>query len=213
MRAQQSKLTAVKSVDRWTLVWDGSQLPGHPWRKMGFAKDCAAEMRDGALLLADRGTSPGTYAYFQNPSAIRPEDETVVEARVKLLSAWSSVLVENGVSGEEIMFLPDQIKIRHCGLSCPMVTTDTFHTYRILIHRQDLQVYVDGELRLDAAGRFTHPAPSGRSGVAFGGANSPSVGEALWTSVKIRNPTVRCSTSLSPSSSPEVRQNDAQNEE
>ena len=157
---------------------------------MGFAEDCAAEMRDGALLLADRGTSGGTYAYFQNLSAIRPDAEAVVEARCKLLSGFSSVLVENGTSGEEIMFYPDQVKIRHCGLACPMVTTDAFHTYRIVIHGQDLRVYVDGELRLDAAGRFTHPAPNGRSGVAFGGANSPNVGEALWASVKIRNPTV-----------------------
>ncbi|NQT16850.1 MAG: hypothetical protein HQ582_29100, partial [Planctomycetes bacterium] len=177
-------------ADRWTLVWDGSELPVHPWKKMGFAQDCVAEMQDEGLLLADRGTSPGTYAYFQNLAAIRPEDETVVEARVKLLSGWSSVLVENGTNGEEIMFHPDQIKIRHLGLSCPMVTTDTFHTYRIVMHGQDLKVYADGELRLDAAGQFTHPAPNGRSGMAFGGANSPSVGEALWKSVKIRNPAV-----------------------
>ena len=118
---------------------------------MGFAQDCVAEIRDGGLLLADRGTSGGTYAYFQNLSAIRPDAETVVEVCVKLLSGWSSVLVENGINGEEIMFLPDQLKIRHCGLSCPTVTTDTFHTYRIVIHRRDLRVYVDGELRLGAA--------------------------------------------------------------
>ena len=83
------------------------------------------------------------------------------------------------VNGEEVMLLLDQLKIRHCGLSCPMVTTDAFHTYRIVIHGEDLRVYVDGELRLDAAGRFTHPAPNGRSGVAFGGANSPNVGIIL----------------------------------
>lgn len=176
--------------DRWTLVWDGSELPGHPWKKMGFAEGCVAEMRDDGLLLADRSTSGGSYAYFHNLAAVQPEAETVVEARVKLLSGWSSVAVENGVNGEEVMFLPDRIKIRHCGVSCPMVTTDAFHTYRIVTRGQDLKVYVDGELRLDGTGRFTHPAPNGRSGFAFGGANSPNVGEALWKSVKIRNPTV-----------------------
>jgi hypothetical protein len=70
-----------------------------------------------------------------------------------------------------------------------MSTIDVFHTYRIVICRQDLTVYVDGQLRIDAAGRFTYPAPNGRSGVAFGGANSPSLGEALWKSVKLENPT------------------------
>jgi len=179
-----------QSADRWTLVWDGSGLPGDPWKRMGFAEGCVAEMRDDGLLLADRSTSGGSYAYFQNLAAVQPEAETVVEVRVKLLSGWSSVAVENGVNGEELMFLPDAIKIRHLGLSYPMVTTDTFHTYRVVIQGQDLEVYVDGELRLDATGRFTHPASNGRSGIAFGGANSPSVGEALWKSVKIHNPTV-----------------------
>jgi hypothetical protein len=69
-------------------------------------------------------------------------------------------------------------------------TADTLHTYRIVMHQQDLKVYADGQLRLDGTQRFTHPVPNGRSGVAFGGANSPSVGEALWESVRIRNPAV-----------------------
>jgi len=157
---------------------------------MGFVRDCLAQIRDGKLLLADRGTAPGSYAYFQNLHAVCPDDEVVVEVRLKLLSGWSSVLVENGVAGEEIMFYPDRVVLRHDGLSSPMQTADTFHAYRIVMHRQDLKVYADGQLRLDGSERFTHPAPNGRSGVAFGGANSPSVGEALWESVRIRNPAV-----------------------
>jgi hypothetical protein len=181
---------AAGSTDQWTCVWEAPRLPGQPWRKMGFARDCVAEIRDGKLLLADRGTKPGSYAYFENRHAIRPDDEVIVEARARLLSGFSSVLVENGVAGEEILFFPDRVQVRSCGLRYLMPTTDAFHTYRIVIHRKDLKVYVNGQLRIDARGRFTSPAPNGRSGVAFGGANSGSLGEALWESVKIHNPAV-----------------------
>lgn len=109
---------------------------------------------------------------------------------MKLLSGWSSILIENGVAGEEIMFYPDRVMLRHDGLSSPLQTGDAFHTYRIVMHQQDLKVYADGQLRLDGTHRFTHPTPNGRNGGAFGGANSPSVGEALWESVRIRNPAV-----------------------
>jgi len=181
---------AGAAADDWTLVWQNPSLPGPPWKKMGFVRDCVAEIRDGNLLLADRGTAPGSYAYFQHLGAVSPDDEVVVEVRLKLLSGWSSVLIENGVAGEEIMFHPDRVMLRHDGLSSPLQTTDAFHTYRVVIHQQDLKVYADGQLCLDGTRRFTHPAPNGRSGVAFGGANSPSVGEALWESVRIRNPAV-----------------------
>lgn len=177
-------------ADSWTSVWESSQMPAYPWTKMGFAQDCVAEFQSEGLLLADRGKSPGSYAYFQNRSAIRPEDQVVVEARVKLLSGFSSVLVENGVAGEEILLYPGSVKLRSCGLSFPMSTTDAFHTYRVVVHRQDLKVYVDGQLRLDGSGRFKQPAPDGRSGVAFGGSNSSNLGEAIWMSVKINNPAI-----------------------
>jgi len=180
---------AAIAAEAWTAVWEGPQLPAHPWSKMGFAQDCVAEPRAEGLLLADRGTAPGTYAFFQNRGAIRPDDQVVVEACVKLLSGWNSLIIENGVAGEELMIMPDRIKLRSAGLSFALPTTDAFHTYRIIIQRNDLQVFVDGRLRLDARGRFTQSS-AGRSGVAFGGANSPSLGEALWKSVKLRNPAV-----------------------
>ena len=176
--------------DDWALVYDGSEMPSLPWQRMGFGKDCLAEVRDGKLLIADRSTEGGSYAFFQYPCLIRPGDETVVEIRVKPISGWSSVLIENGTSGEEIMFYPDKVKARHCGLTYAMDTTDEFHTYRIVLQEESFKVYVDGVLRLDGEGRFTRPAWNGRSGVMFGAANSPSLGEALWESVKIRNAAV-----------------------
>lgn len=178
------------AADDWTLLSEGAKLTADPWTRMGFAADCLAEVQPEGLLLADRGTTPGSYAFLQNSCVVRPQDEVVMECRVKLLSGWCSVLIENGIAGEEISLYPDRLTARRCGLNCPMATTDAFHTYRVVVHQEDLQVYVDGNLRLDARGRFTHPAPNGRSGVAFGAANSPSKGEAVWQWVKLRNPAV-----------------------
>ncbi len=69
-----------------------------------------------------------------------------------------------------------------------MNTTSAFHTYRIVIKDKDFQVLVDGELKIDGTGKFTRPAYNGRSGISFGAANSPNLGEAYWESVKICNP-------------------------
>ncbi len=176
----------------WDVVYEGTHLPAPPWHKEGFLNDreCIAEVQDGKLLVADRGKGPGSYSYFRCPCFIRPGAETVVEARLKPISGWSSVIIENGVAGEEICFYPDQVKARHSGLSYALDAAGDFHTYRIAIREKSYQVFVDGALRLDGAGRLTRPAPAGRSGVMFGGANSPETGEALWEFVKIRNPAV-----------------------
>jgi len=173
--------------DDWTLVYQGSAMPELPWQKMGFGSNCLAEVQDGKLLIADRGTEGGSYAFFQYPCSADPSEGVVVEVRVKPISGWSSVLIEDGVSGEEIMFYPDQVKARHCGLTHAMDAADGFHTYRIVTQEKAFRVYVDGELCLDGEGLFTRPAWDGRSGVMFGAANSPNVGEALWESVRIRN--------------------------
>jgi hypothetical protein len=171
----------------WTVEYTADEMPTLPWQEMGFGGNCIAELRDGKLFIADRGTDGGNYAYFRYPCFVDPSDETIVEVRLKPVSGWSSILIENGVSGEEIQFFPEQVKARHCGLAHSMDTTDAFHTYRLLIKDNDFRVYVDGELKIDGAGRFTLPAYNGRSGIAFGAANSPSLGEAYWESVKIYN--------------------------
>ena len=176
----------ARQQNEWDIVYQAGDLPQRPWQKMGFAKDCLAETRDGKLLLADRGSESGTYAYYRCPCPIRPEDETVVEARLKPLSGWSSILIENGEVYEEVQFFPDKVKSRTSGLTYKMNATDRFHTYRIFMKDRDFQVYVDGTLRLDGPGKVTRPALNGRCGVAFGGANSGSVGEALWESVKVQ---------------------------
>jgi len=171
----------------WTVQYTGDKMPSSPWTKMGFRGSCLAEVRDGNLFIADRGTEGGDYAFFRYPCFIDPSDETIIEVRLKVVSGWSSVLIENGVSSVEIQFYPDRVEARNCRLSHAIDTTATFHTYRISIEEDDFQVSVDGQPAIDGTGRLTHPAYNGRSGIAFGAANSPSLGEACWESVKIHN--------------------------
>ncbi len=172
---------------KWTVQYAGAEMPTLPWRKMGFTENCVAEVRDGGLFIADRGTDGGDYAYFRYPCVVDPADETIVEVRMKLVSGWSSILIENGVSSEEIYLHPDHVKARYCGLSHSMNTTDAFHTYRVSIEKESFKVYVDGELKIDGDGKFTGPTYNGRSGIAFGAANTPNLGEAYWESVKVQS--------------------------
>lgn len=175
--------------DEWTLTFDGKKLPDAPWQKMGWYVGCSSEVRDDGLLLADRSTESGSYAYYWYPGFIDPAREAVVEARVKTLSGWSSLMIENGTNGEEVMLYPDQVQMRSVGLAAPARTDDAFHTYRIVILDHDMRIFMDDKLIIDGTGKFTSPAPAGgRSGVFFGGANSPNQGEAVWQMVRVRNP-------------------------
>jgi len=71
----------------------------------------------------------------------------------------------------------------HANLKYKMDTTDDFRLYRIEVRGEDLKVYVDGELRIDAPG-VMKPRPGYRNEFAFGAANSGMMGEAYWDDVK-----------------------------
>ena len=43
-------------------------------------------------------------------------------------------------------------------MSYVMDTTDDFHTYRIELKDKDIEVYVDGDLKIDGTGKFTTSA-------------------------------------------------------
>ncbi len=72
----------------------------------------------------------------------------------------------------------------------PSITTNDFHTYRVLIKGDDLLIHVDGELRIKGRHKFTHPAHQGRNSIAFGASNSPNQGEALWNVVSFQSQNV-----------------------
>jgi hypothetical protein len=89
---------------------------------------------------------------------------------------------------------PDHIDLwSNRSLRFEMDAAGDFHVYRIEFKGQDLQVYVDGQLRIDARGKFTSGGGAARNELAFGAANSPMVGEAYWDYLRARLDSLACS--------------------
>lgn len=171
-----------------TAEWTADAMPATPWRHGTLRKDATiAELHDGALLVADRGTDAGDYLYFSYPWNALPDRPAEAQAEVRVISGWNNLTLSNGAATERVTLYPDHIGTHYTRLRYDMDTTDRFHTYRVVIQGDDILIYVDGELRIDGRGRFTEPA-AGRNDAAFGAANSPSLGEALWRSVRLTSP-------------------------
>lgn len=179
---------ATTTGDRWTLVWDGSLPPAKPWLRDKASPRIHEEIREGALLLADRGQENGDYGYYRAAWGADPESETVVEARMKVISGSSFLILANGVSGERLEFssngvgLHHQRKHRHA-----MNTTGDFHRYRVVLKGTGLKLSIDEVLRIDAPDALIPRSGYPRNELAFGAANSPGLGEAWWDEVKIRS--------------------------
>ncbi len=174
--------------NEWTLSYDGSAKPALPWRRDAGSERVHEEVQNGALLLADRGTQGGDYRYYRATWAADPEAESVVEARVKVVAGSSFLIFSNGRSGERLMLSPEGISLHHNRKHRhAMNTTEDFHTYRVVCKGTDVQVHVDGKLRLDAPGALPpRAALYPRNEVAFGTSNSTDQGEALWDEVRYR---------------------------
>jgi hypothetical protein len=170
----------------WSYTYDGNETPGKPWAMDRPATNTVAEVRDGALLIADRGTNPGDYRYYRVPWGIGENGRGTIEVTVKVLSGVSSVIFGNGEAGERLRLYPDRIALHHRRDQVhTMNTTDGFHTYRITVDGADISVLVDGQPALDGKGCFTG-SRNYRNEVAFGAASSSELGEALWDTVRLR---------------------------
>lgn len=171
----------------WSIVYDGSAKPGRSWSRDPGSVRTEEELVDGALRIADRGDVSGDYLYYRYAWGADPQGEAVAEARVKVVSGSSFVIVSNGVGGERLGLWSDRIELfHHRNLQYKMDTTGDFHLYRMELKGPDLKVYVDGELRIDAPGAMGPRAGYTTSDIAFGAANSGMMGEACWDHVQAR---------------------------
>ena len=180
--------------DEWSVVYDGSKKPGRPWQRDRGSKNTHEEIAEGVLFIADRGEVSGDYLYYRYPWGADSKGNAVVEARAKVRSGSSFIIVTNGVSGERLSLWPDRIELfHHTNLRYKMDTTDDFHLYRMELNGLDLKVYVDDELRIDAPGTLKPRSYYSKNEVAFGAANSGMMGEADWDDVKARATGLTCS--------------------
>ena len=179
--------------DDWSVAYDGSKKPGRPWNRDRGSTGTVEEIAEGALFIADQGEVSGDYLYYRYPWGADPEGEAVVEARAKVKSGSSFIIVTNGLGGERLGLWPDRIELfHHANLQYKMDTTGDFHLYRMELEGHDLKVYVDGELRIDAPGALGPRSSYSKNEVAFGAANSGMVGEAYWDDVKARATGMAC---------------------
>jgi hypothetical protein len=180
--------------DGWSFEYRGDRKPGKPWRRDAGSSRTEERLADGKLLIADRGTESGDYLYYRYPWGADPVGQTVVEARVKVVSGSSYVIVTNGVAHERVGLWPDRIELwDNKRVQYKMNTTDQFHLYRIVCKGRDLAVFVDGQLRLDGKGLFGPERVAPHNELAFGAANSGMVGEAYWEFVRARVDSQPCS--------------------
>ncbi|MCD6360239.1 MAG: hypothetical protein J7M38_05180 [Armatimonadetes bacterium] len=172
--------------DEWNIVWEGGEPPRAPWYRDAGSARTEVKTEGDALLIADRGEVSGDYCYYRYAWGAEPGETLVVEAQAKVVSGGSFIIICNGQAQERLGLWPDRVELyMHNDISFKMDTTDDFHTYRIEVTGEDLKVYVDGELRLEAPGSF-NKGGSKLKMLAFGAANSTMVGEAWWKSVRAR---------------------------
>lgn len=177
---------------QWTIAYEADKKPAKPWTRDSGSVRTEERLSDGSLIIADRGTVSGDYHYYRCPWGADPAGKSVVEARVKVVSGLSRIIITSGAAQERLELQPDRIElwsrktIRHA-----MDTTKDFHVYRIETQGKDIKVYVDGGLRLNAPGAYVKAAAN-RNEICFGASDSTNVGEACWDYVRARVDSQSC---------------------
>ncbi len=180
----------------WLVVYDGKSLPSAPWSAVGEPE---AELVADGLHLADSGDGFGHYRAEWRPEGDR---EIIVEAVVKLggvtgvrsggstLWPWRDgapemVQICDGRHQDGLVLFPTQAT-NFTDRFIPMSTTGRFHTYRLVIRGTDMEMWVDGERRVEGRGAFQKPADApGEAFVQFGSTATKATGDAVWQSVRL----------------------------
>jgi len=176
---------------QWTKTYNMDKYPGiGGW----FGQKTHAEAENGVLRVVDPSSDGGEGHCFSIEWGAAADKEAIAEARMKVVSAEGNagvaLWVSNGVHEEGVQFQTDGVNLAFSGLKYNMDTTDDFHVYRVTIKGNDLKLYVDGKLAIDASGKFTHEAVNGRSQLSFGSVSSSAKGESLWDYVRFKSPLV-----------------------
>jgi len=172
----------------WTASFDMQTVPGlGGW----FGEDTSSSVEDGVLHIVDDSSERGSGHCFQVEWEADREQESIVEASLKVVSAEGSAGVcfwlSDGVHEEGVNFSPEGIDLVFAEVTYEMDTTDDFHLYRVTIAGDDLKLWADDELVIDASGLFTHEANKGRNQLSFGSASSNAKGESLWDHLSFRS--------------------------
>lgn len=188
----------------WSLA-DGADEAGPPWRAVyengvwhprttAWLGDLThSERTPDGLRISDPSTETGSGRFYMLDWQADPARGAALEARAKAVScsgAWGmGMMVSDGVHEEGLSLFPDRVELINAGLSVPVDAAGGFHTYRLEIQGKNLRLYVDGELAVDAVGKFTRAAEGDppRNQCGFGAGASTATGEAIWEWVRFRS--------------------------
>jgi hypothetical protein len=181
----------------WLLSYDGKTLPAAPWTAVG---EPDAKLEAGGLHLVDDGPGIGHYRAEWTPDGYQ---EIIVEAVVKMggatgavqgkpaMSLWPwrdgapvVVQVSDGVHQDGLALFSTQVT-NFTDRFIPMSTTSRFHTYRLVIRGPDMEMWVDGERKVEGRGAFQKPADSPQAFIQFGSTAKTATGNAVWQSVRL----------------------------
>jgi len=193
----------------WLVNYDGKSLPDPAWVVTGTPK---VTLEADGLRLTDDDKEFANFCAAWKPGA---DDEIIVEVVAKVFattgsqknktsaSLWPwrdgapvSVLVSDGKHQEGLVLFASQAT-NHTDRFIPMDTTNRFHSYRLIIRGTNMEMWVDGERKVDGQGAFWKPAESPEAFIQFGSSAKTATGEAIWQSVKLG---VRKATTPLPSS-------------
>ncbi|MCX6991991.1 MAG: hypothetical protein NT011_02490 [Kiritimatiellaeota bacterium] len=181
----------------WDEIYEGKALPAAPWH-LAVAEGSVGAVTNGQLRLADCGSAKGEMAYVTANWRVAPGDQTIVEARAKVISSKGpngvAISVANGAYGALIGLYPDRVQIGETtNLSWAMDTTSAFHVYRVVMQNMDLKVYVDGQLHIEGK---SQARPEKTNQMWFGSGSSTAQGESLWDFVRYTSDTKRLSDAV-----------------
>ncbi|MCC6882362.1 MAG: exo-alpha-sialidase, partial [Verrucomicrobiales bacterium] len=95
-----------------------------------------------------------------------------------------SVLVSDGRHQEGLVLFANQ-GASHTDRFIPMDTTNRFHTYRLIIRGNDMEMWVDGRRQVAGQGAFWKPAESPDPFIRFGSSAKIATGTAVWALVRL----------------------------
>lgn len=204
----QIKLKAIgPKQKKWDMTYNCEKKLKYPvqlpWRRLFRSKKSFEKIVNNTLYLGDCSKREDGINPLAYPWIVDGDKKIYVEAKLKV--KWSSaplgicIRIANGKHVEWLDFSRNKISLMLAGLEYKMNTTDKFHDYRVELEGKNIEVYVDGKLRINGKGKFITkatntsywykfangaPARWNKCSLMFGPGSGKGTGAAYWKGIR-----------------------------